>query len=209
MNKQFNNQITNQRPLNTVQVTPIGINKRASVGITFITTLVKTSKMIESMLETSLRLGWIGGVSNIVHDTCSWWRHQMETFSALLTICAGNSLVPGEFPTQRPVTRSFDVYFDLRLNERLCKQSWGWWPETLLCPLWRHSNVLLGLLSLDRVKYRSSDNVFQNEGITLKFDRYHCCRDACQISVQSDNYSLLSRGFKTSLDLTCILPLID
>ena len=47
---------------------------------------------------------------------------------------------PGEFPTQRPVTRSFDVYFDLRLNKRLCKQSWGWWFETLLCPLWRHSN---------------------------------------------------------------------
>ena len=39
----------------------------------------------------------------------TWWRHQMETFSALLAICAGNSPVPGEFPTQRPVTRSFDV----------------------------------------------------------------------------------------------------
>ena len=36
----------------------------------------------------------------------SWWRHQMETFSALLAICAGNSPVPGEIPTQRPVTRS-------------------------------------------------------------------------------------------------------
>ena len=35
----------------------------------------------------------------------------METFSALLAICAGNSPVPGEFPTQRPVTRSFDVFF--------------------------------------------------------------------------------------------------
>ena len=41
----------------------------------------------------------------------------METFSALLAICAGNSPVPGEFPTQRPVTRSFDVYFDLRPNK--------------------------------------------------------------------------------------------
>ena len=43
----------------------------------------------------------------------------METFSTLLAICAGNSPVPGEFPTQRPVTRSFDVFFDLRLNKRL------------------------------------------------------------------------------------------
>ena len=71
-----------------------------------------------------------------------WWRHQIQTFSALLAICAGNSPVLGEFPTQRPVTRSFDVYFDLRLNKWLCKQSWGWWFETLLYPLWRHSNAL-------------------------------------------------------------------
>ena len=40
----------------------------------------------------------------------------METFSALLAICAGNSSVSGEFPAQRPVTISFDVFFDLRLN---------------------------------------------------------------------------------------------
>ena len=38
------------------------------------------------------------------------WRHQIETFFALLAICAGNSPVPGEFPAQRPVTRSFDVF---------------------------------------------------------------------------------------------------
>ena len=69
-----------------------------------------------------------------------WWRHQMETFSALLAIHAGNSPVPGEFPTQRPATRSFDVFFDLRLNKRLSKQSWGWRFETLSRPLWRHSN---------------------------------------------------------------------
>ena len=36
----------------------------------------------------------------------------METFSALLSLCAGNSLVTGEFPAQRPVMRSFDVFFD-------------------------------------------------------------------------------------------------
>ena len=70
----------------------------------------------------------------------AWWRHQMETFSALLAICAGNSPVPGEFPTQRPVTRSFDVNFDLRPNKRLSKQSWGLWFETLSRPLWRHHN---------------------------------------------------------------------
>ena len=70
-----------------------------------------------------------------------WWRHQMETFSALLAICRWNSPVPGEFPTQRPVTRSFDVFFDLHLNDRLSKQLWGWWFETLSRPLWRHCNA--------------------------------------------------------------------
>ena len=69
-----------------------------------------------------------------------WWRHQMGTFSALLDLCVGNSPVAGEFPAHRPVTRSFDVFFDLRLNKRLSKQLWGWWFETLSCSLWHHCN---------------------------------------------------------------------
>ena len=63
----------------------------------------------------------------------TWWRHQMETFSAFLAICTGDSPVSGEFPAQRPVTRSFDVFFDLYLNKRLSKHWWGWWLET---PSW-------------------------------------------------------------------------
>ena len=73
-------------------------------------------------------------------ESCTWWRHQMETFSALLAICAGNSPVPGEFPTQRPVTWNLDVFFDLHLNKRLSKQWWRLWFEMPLCPLWRHCN---------------------------------------------------------------------
>ena len=69
----------------------------------------------------------------------------METFSALLAICAGNSLVPGEFSTQRSVTRSFDVFFDLRLHKRLSKQSGSWWFATLLRPLWRLCNDIIFL----------------------------------------------------------------
>ena len=75
--------------------------------------------------------------------SCSLWRHQMETFSALLAICEGNSSVTGEFPKERPVTRSFDVFLDLRLNKRLSKQSWGWWFETPSRPWWRHRYVTL------------------------------------------------------------------
>ena len=67
---------------------------------------------------------------------------QNPMMSALLAICAGNSPVPGEFPAQRPVARSFDVFFDLRVNKRLSKQSWGWWFETLARPLWPHRNAL-------------------------------------------------------------------
>ena len=61
----------------------------------------------------------------------------METFSAFLAICAGNS--PGT--AQRPVTRSFDVFFDPRLNQRLSKQPWGWWFETPSWSLWRQCNA--------------------------------------------------------------------
>ena len=71
----------------------------------------------------------------------SFWRHQMETFSASLAICAGNSPVPGEFPAQRPVALSFDVFFDMHPNKWLCKRWWGWWFEAPSCPLWRHRSV--------------------------------------------------------------------
>ena len=65
----------------------------------------------------------------------------METYSALLAICVGNSPVTGEFPAQRPVMRSFDVFFDLRLIKWLSKQWWGWWFEMPSHPLWCRCNV--------------------------------------------------------------------
>ena len=70
----------------------------------------------------------------------TWWRHQMETLSALLALWAGNSPVTREFPSQRPVTRSFDVFFDLCLNKRSSKQSRRWWFDTPSRSLWNHCN---------------------------------------------------------------------
>ena len=64
---------------------------------------------------------------------------------------------PGEFPTQRPVTRSFDVPFDLRLNKRLSKQPWGWWFETLSWSLWRHCNGTMMSLRLLLTCWRKRD----------------------------------------------------
>ena len=65
----------------------------------------------------------------------------MEAFSALLALCAENSQVTGDFPSQRPVTRSFGIFFHFHPNKRLSKQSWGWWFETQSRSLWRHCNV--------------------------------------------------------------------
>ena len=77
-----------------------------------------------------------------VHTTIAWWRHQMEIFSALLALWAGNSPIAGEFSAQRPVTRGFHVFFDLRLNQKLSKQWRRRWFETPWCSFWRHCYVI-------------------------------------------------------------------
>ena len=63
----------------------------------------------------------------------------------MMTSSNGNIFrVTGPFPSQRPVTQSFDVFSDLRLNKRLSKQSWQSrrrWFETPSHSLWRHCNV--------------------------------------------------------------------
>ena len=95
-----------------------------------------------------------------------WWRHHMETLTALLAICAGNSSVTGEFPAQRPVTRNFDVFFDQRLNKCLSKQWWGWWFETPSRPLWRHSDV--------RCKYWGHHSLFHSVlSLSNGYNRFH------------------------------------
>ena len=70
-----------------------------------------------------------------------------SNISALLAICAGNSPVTGEIPAQRPVTRSTDVFFDLRLNKRFSKQSWSCRFKTPSLSLWPHRNVYSRFLS--------------------------------------------------------------
>ena len=79
----------------------------------------------------------------------------METFSALLVLCAGNSPVTGEFPAQRPVTRNFDVFLYCALNKRLSKQSRGWWFETPSHSLLRHCTVLVIFLLINLQKFKA------------------------------------------------------
>ena len=69
-----------------------------------------------------------------------WWRHQILIFSSLLILCVGNAPATSGFPAQKPVTRSFEVFFDLHLNKRLSKQSRCQWFETPSHSLWRHWN---------------------------------------------------------------------
>ena len=69
-----------------------------------------------------------------------WWRYQMETFSMLLALCAGNSPGTGEFPLQRPVTPSFDVSFDMHLNKWFSKSKRQWF-EMPSHSLWHYCNV--------------------------------------------------------------------
>ena len=73
-----------------------------------------------------------------IRSSISWWRHLIKTFPVLLALRTGNSPVTDEFPSQRPVTQSFEVFFNLRLNKRLCKQSRRWWFQTSWRSLSRH-----------------------------------------------------------------------
>ena len=114
--------------------------------------------------------------------TYPWWRHQMGTFSALLVLCVGNSSVTGEFPTQRPVTRSFDVFFDLCLNKRLNKQRRRRWFGTPLRSLWRHIFKYYSVLLLNQGWSRYSFNILHAAKRRIN--------DRCRIYTFIDNFSL-------------------
>ena len=105
-----------------------------------LTEIIMTYNVTTFSKQPQLWWGWI----SLFYP--SWWRHQMETFSTLLALCAGNSPVTGEFPAQRPVT--LDVSCDLRMNKRLSKQLGGWWFETPSRSLWRQCNVPIWLQTL-------------------------------------------------------------
>ena len=72
-----------------------------------------------------------------------WWRHQMETFSALLALCEGNHRSLADSPyKKKPVMRSFDVFFDLRLNKRWTDNRDSSDYYTPSRSLWHHCNVM-------------------------------------------------------------------
>ena len=84
---------------------------------------------------------WLHASNGFENKVITWWRHQMETISALLALCEGNSPATGEFPSQSQRRGVLMFFFYLRLNKRLSKQSRRWWFETPSRPLWHHGNI--------------------------------------------------------------------
>ena len=124
--------------------------------------LKSSSKLMTYLSSTNMVLRFNSApprISDLSH--CWFYDYSKMTSSNGNIFCIIGHLC-GEFtgprwipPAQRPVTWSFDVFFDLGLNKRLSKQSWGWWFETLLCPLWRHFNAdkYLVLIAAHTVMY--------------------------------------------------------
>ena len=77
-----------------------------------------------------------GCVQSLFHDDVIKWKH----FLRYWPFVQGLYRSPVNSPAKRSVTRSFDIFFELRLNKRLSKQWWGWWFDTPSCPLWRQCN---------------------------------------------------------------------
>ena len=97
---------------------------------------------------------------------------------------------PGEFPTQRPVTRSFDVLFDLCLDKRLSKQPWGWWFETSSWSLWRQCNVTKWTVNTQRheqdILQTSYFQIhFHHLKIALRFNFYWSFVSRIQLSMST------------------------
>ena len=108
------------------------------------------------------------------HDDVIKWKH----FRVAGPLC-GKFTGPGDFPTQRPVTRSFDVFFDLRPNKRSSKQSWGWWFGTLSCSLWPHCNMNRAALNCSVVRQSAwwvlggqTDNPTDKQGESSQLDNF-------------------------------------
>ena len=119
-----------------------------------------------------------------------WWRHQMETLFALLALCVGNSLVTGEFPSQRPVICA--------LNKRLSKQSWGWWFETPSRSLWRHCNATRALHSRSVMSMPTPVHVWYNFQLSMRLFIRQSNIPFSDISMQQDENTLWCLCYKNN-----------
>ena len=123
------------------------------------------------------------------HKSYSWFLDMMTSsngniFRVTGYLC-GEFTGPSEFPAQRTVTRSLDVFFDLHPNKWLSKQWWGWWFETQSCPLWRHRNefwiFVIQLYQLTMLTGNSHKTILTTTRshveptLILKYTSINCC----------------------------------
>ena len=137
-----------------------------------ITKICSTSMAwVNSINKIALSLGWLSLDMhyNEDHYYMDWrtvntkvltlktriWRQDMKMFSVFMMTSSNGNIVRvtghlcGEFtgPRWSPRTKASDaelcVFFHLRMNKLLSKQSWGWWFEKPSVSLWRHCNVLI------------------------------------------------------------------
>ena len=111
---------------------------------------------------------------------------------------------PGEFPTERPVTRSFDVFFDLRPNKRLSKQWRGWWFETLSRPFWRHRNGLTPYRSI--LPWKDTVLWYAHEGALTRHFIKHKKPSETETSIPPGNIFTNMDGFKSQHRLVIACP---
>ena len=97
--------------------------------------------ILHHFAKSRLHWGWKLPLQKTGTYFLTWWRHQNGSIFRVTGPLCGELTGSGEYPAQRPVTQSFDVFFDLRPNKRLSKQPWGWWFQTPSWSLWRHCNV--------------------------------------------------------------------
>ena len=106
----------------------------------FVITIRSVKKLCDAFISYQSVPGEINTEQgDIPHVTSMMTSLNGNLFRLTGPLC-GNSPVTGEFPSQRLVTRSFDVFFDLRLNKRFSKQSRRRWFEASSGTLWRHCN---------------------------------------------------------------------
>ena len=93
-----------------------------------------------------------------------WWRHEMDTFSALLTICAGKFTGDRWIAPSKPIDAYlWCIFLICALNKRLSKQSRGWWFETPSRSLWHHCKEMLITRHVDVYELKKVTTCFLNE----------------------------------------------
>ena len=126
------------------------ISGHDSTAVTTLKPIERTWNMWRHAINTH-NITW-HAIDCVNHPWLLWCDNYSDTLLSISMVTSSNGNIfrvtghlRGEFTAPRwiPYTRSFDVFFDLRLNKRLSKQWRGWWFETLTRPLWRHRNVKL------------------------------------------------------------------